>query len=72
MAEAGDLVRDGDELLGQFLEALVIGDQGFDLLGLFGGDALGELLALDVTLEDIVRALLGFGVSASFLEELAA
>jgi hypothetical protein len=65
------LVGDGDKLLGQVLKPLVVGDQGFDLLGLLGGDALGELLTLDITLEDIIRALLGFGVGASLFEELA-
>jgi hypothetical protein len=44
------LVGYGDKLIGQFLEALIVGDERFELLGLFSGDALGELLALDVTL----------------------
>jgi hypothetical protein len=39
---------------------------------LFGGDALGELLALEVTLEDVVRPLLSFGSALGLLEELAA
>jgi hypothetical protein len=72
LAVAGKLIGDGDELLGQFLEALVVGDQGLDLRGLVGGDALGELLSLHVALEDVVGALRGFGVSTAFFEELAA
>ena len=69
---AGELIGDGNELLGQFLEALVVGEQGLDLQGLVGGNALGELLSLDVALEDVIRALGLFGASAAFLEELAA
>jgi len=37
-----------------------------------GGHALRELPALDVTLENEVRALRGFGVGAAFFEKLAA
>jgi len=39
---------------------------------LLGGHALRELPALDVTLENEVRALRGFGVGAAFFEKLAA
>jgi len=66
------LVGHGDELLGQFFKALVVGDQGFHLLGLLGGNPFRELLTLDVALEDIVRALFGFGAGPRFFEELAA
>jgi len=66
------LVGDGDELLGQFLEASVIGHQGFDLRGLVGGDAFGELLSLDVALEDVIGALGVFGAGGALFEELAA
>ena len=72
LAQTSDLVGDGDELLGQFLKALKVGHQGLDLLGLFGGDTFGELLALDVTLQDKVGALRRFGVGARLFEELAA
>ena len=66
------MVGYGDELLGQLVEALIVGDQRFKLLGLLGGDAFGELLALDIALEDIVRALPGLGTGASFFKELPA
>jgi hypothetical protein len=66
------LVGDGNELPGQFLKAPIVGDQGLNLLGLCGGDTLGELLALNVALEDIIRALLDFGVGGGLFEELAA
>ena len=72
MAQPRDLVGDAHELFGQFCKALIVGDQGLDLLSLFGGDALGELLALDVALENIIRALRGFGAGASLFEELPA
>jgi hypothetical protein len=66
------LVGYGDKLLGQFPEVLIVGDQRLELLGLLGGDAFGELLALDIALQDIIRALPGLGASARLLEELAA
>jgi hypothetical protein len=66
------LVGNAHELLGQIFKALVVGDQGFELLGLLGGDPLRELLALNVALEDIVRPLLSFGVGARLFKELAA
>ena len=66
------MIGDGDELLGQFLKALVVGDQGFELRRLAGGDALGEFLSLNVALEDEIGALGVFGVGAALFEELAA
>ncbi len=72
MAQAGQLVSDGDELLGQFFKPLVVGHQWFDLWGLLGGDAFGELPALDVALQDEIGTLAGFGMSTLFFEELAA
>jgi len=70
--QAGDLIGHADKLLGQFLEAFVVGDQGFELGSLLGGHPFRELLALDVALENVVRALRGFGAGAALLEELAA
>jgi len=72
LAQAGDLIGDGDKLLGQLGKALVVGDQGFDLRGLRRGDPLGELLAVDGALKDIVGPLLFFGAGPRLLEELAA
>lgn len=72
LAQAGDLVGHGDELLGQCLEPFIVGDQGFDFGSLLGGDALGELLALDVALQDEVGALGFWGAGAIALEELPA
>ena len=72
MAQARELVGDGHELLGQFFKPFVIGHQRFDLRRLLGGHTLGELLALDVALQDIVGTLRGLGVGAAFSKELAA
>jgi len=66
------LVGDADKLFGQLLKPLVVGDQGFEVRGLVRGDAFGELLALDVALQNVVRALLGPGGGVGFLEELTA
>jgi hypothetical protein len=66
------LVGYGDELLGQFFEAFIVGDQGFHLRSMFGRDPFGELLPLDIALEDVVRALLGLGAAARLFEELTA
>ncbi len=72
LAQASELVGDGDELLGQFFKTSVIGHQRFDLRGLLGGHPLGELLALDIALEEVIGTLGGLGVGAAFLEELSA
>ena len=72
MAQTGKLVGDTDKLFGQDLKALVVGNQWFDLGGLVGGDALRELLALDVALEHVVRTLLGLGGGVGLFEELTA
>lgn len=72
LAQAGDLVGYGNERLSQFFKALIVGDQWFDLLGLLGGNAFRELLALDVALEDKIRSLLGSGTGPGLFKELAA
>jgi len=64
LAQTGELVGDAHKLLGQFFKALVVGDQRFEVRGLLGGNAFGELLALDVALEHVVRPLLGLGAGA--------
>jgi hypothetical protein len=66
------LVSDRDKLLSQFFESIVIGNQRFDLWGLFGWDTLGELFAVNVALEHKIGALSGFGAGAGLFEELAA
>jgi len=50
------LVGQAHELSGQFLEAPAVGHVLRHLLGLIGADARGELLAVEVALEDIVGA----------------
>jgi hypothetical protein len=72
LTETGELVGNTDKLFGQFLKAPVVGDQGLDLVGLVGGDAFRELLALDVALQNIVRTLLGLGGGVGLFEELTA
>ena len=54
------------------LEAPVVGHVLFDLLGLAGRDALGELLAVEVALEDIVGAAPVGGVAVGRAQELPA
>jgi len=70
--QAGELVGDTHKLFGQPLESLVVGDQGFDLRGLVGGDPFRELLALDVALQNVVRTLLSLGGGVRLFEELTA
>jgi hypothetical protein len=72
LAQASDLVGDGNELLGQLFKAFVVGHQGLELRSLLSGNAFGELLTADIALEDIIRSLPGFGAGLSLLEELAA
>lgn len=70
--QASDLVGDLDKLLGQFLEELVIGDIGSDLLGMVGGNALGTLATLKVALQHVIGALAdGFSFPFSGEELLA-
>ena len=66
------MVGDTHKLFGQLLESLVVGDQRFDLRGLVGGDALRELLALNVALQNVVGTLLGLGGRVRPFEELTA
>jgi hypothetical protein len=66
------LVSDADKLFGQVLKTLVVGDQGFDLRGLVSGNAFRELLALDVALQNVVRALWSLRGGLGLFEELTA
>ena len=66
------MVSDTHKLFGQLRKSLVVGDQGFDLRGLVGGDPFRELLALDVALQNVVRTLLSLGGGVRLFEELTA
>jgi len=59
-----------DELLGQFLEALVVGNVGFDAGSLIGGNAFGALATFQVTLQDVVGSLANAFALPLFDEEL--
>jgi hypothetical protein len=65
------LVGDGDVFFGQGLEAAVVFDVLLDLGGLVLRDALGEFLAAEKALEDVVGAAAG-GAGLGGGEELAA
>jgi hypothetical protein len=66
--QPGDLVSDLDELVGQFLEALVIGDIRLGLLGLISRNAFGTLGTLQIALQNVIRTLPG-GPALMFLDE---
>jgi hypothetical protein len=66
-----DLIGEGDELIGQTVEATEVLDVLFNCLGLGGGNALGALFALKGTLKDEVGARLDGLAAAPGLEELA-
>jgi hypothetical protein len=70
--EPGELVGQAHELFGQCLEAPVVGHVLLHLLGLVSGDALGELLAVEVALEDVIGAALAGGEALGRAEELPA
>jgi hypothetical protein len=57
-------------LLGQFLEALVVGDLGLDAGSLIGGNAFGALATFQVTLQDVVGSLADAFAFPLFDEEL--
>ena len=65
------MLGDGDKLIGQLLEAFVVAHLGLHGGGLIGRDALGELLALPIALENEIGAVLGGGLGRGG-EELAA
>jgi hypothetical protein len=70
--QPGELVGQAHELFGQFLKAPVVGQILLHLGGLLSGDALGELLAVEVGLEDVVGTALVGGVALGGAEELLA
>src|SRR6266849_1247388 len=57
IAQAGDLVAQGDKGFGHRLEVSVIFHILLHLGGLVLGDALGALFAVEETLKDVIRAL---------------
>jgi len=57
--QAGELVAQGDELVGQGLEVPVISHILLDLGGLVRRHALGELFTAQETLQDVIRAARG-------------
>jgi hypothetical protein len=65
------LIGHSDEFLGQLLEVLVVGHEGFDLRGLSGGDSFGELLSMQVALENKIGSLPAFGSRIPRAKELA-
>jgi hypothetical protein len=52
LRQAGELIGHADKLLGQLLEALVVGDQGLELGRLLGGHTFGGQRQLKVTGDD--------------------
>jgi hypothetical protein len=70
--QPSDLVAHGDKVLGQSLEAPVIIHILLDLGRLVPGDALGKLLAVEETLENVVGAAGVGGAGRVGLEELFA
>jgi len=66
------LLGDRDELIGQLLKALEVGHLSFRRRRLIGRDALGELLALEIALEDEVGPRTRRTVRLAGAEELAA
>jgi hypothetical protein len=72
LGPAGELVREGDQLLRQRHQPLVVGHQRFEPGDFLGGDALGELPAMEVSLEYVIGALPGLGTGGGWLKELAA
>jgi len=56
VVQAGDLIAQGDKLLGQGLEAAIVFHILLNPGRLFRRDALGELPAVKETLEDIIGA----------------
>jgi hypothetical protein len=68
---AGKLVGDGDVILGQGLKAAVVVHVLLDLGGLVLRNTLGELLAAEETLQDVVGPAAG-GAGAGAGEELTA
>ena len=53
----GELVGNGDTLVGQVLKPFEVVDLLLDLPGLCGGHALAELFALMIALKDEIRPL---------------
>jgi len=54
--QASDLIGDLHELLGQFLEELVIGHIASDLLSVVGGNTFRALASLEITLQHVIQA----------------
>lgn len=69
---AGDLVAHGDIVFGQLLEAPVVVHVLGDLGDLVLGHALGKLLTLEETLENVIRAAGGGLARGVGFEELPA
>src|SRR5690606_30102767 len=72
VSQAGDLIGETDKPIGQFLEAPVILDLLCHLGRAIGRNALRELFAFQIALEDKIRPSLVVLVSRLILEELAA
>jgi hypothetical protein len=69
----GKLVGECHKGFGQGLKPLVVGDLGLHLGRLLGGDAAGELFALEIALEDEIGAeFFAIGGAEELLAEAAA